>query len=320
MIKRTLVAFGISCVAVAASAQAPYPSAKPVRVVVPFPAGGPVDVIGRPVIEKLREALGQTFLMDFRPGAGSIIGSEMVARAEPDGYTLLFTASQHSVNPSVYTKLPYDTLKDFAPVSQLAVGPLVLVVHPNLPANNIRELIALAKSTPKKLNYASASAGSAFHMAAELMKSMAGVDMIHIPYKGGAPATTDLVAGQVDLMFGSSFAMPYVRAGRLRLLAVTTAERSSIMPDVPTVAESGLPGFHVDTWYGVLAPARTPRAVVDLLAREIDKAVRDPKIVQGLRELLLEPKGGTSEQFSEAIAREVPRWIKAAKEAGVKLD
>lgn len=301
-------------------AQAPYPSAKFVRVVVPFPAGGPVDVIGRPVMEKLGAALGQTFVMDFRPGAGSIIGSEFVARAEPDGYTLLFTASQHSVNPSVYSKLPYDTLKDFAPVSQVAVGPLILVVHPKVEAKNVQELIGLAKATPKKLNYASASAGSAFHMAAEIMKSMAGIDMVHIPYKGGAPATADLVAGQVDLMFASSFAMPYVRSGRLRLLAVTTAERSAIMPEVPTVAESGLPGFDVDTWYGVLAPVGTPRPTIELLAREIDRALRDPKIVAGLRDLLLEPKGGTPDQFASAIAREVPRWIKVAKEAGVKLD
>jgi tripartite-type tricarboxylate transporter receptor subunit TctC len=317
--KRFATAIFLACLAFSVHAQPAYPS-KPVRVIVPFPAGGPVDVIGRPVVEKLREALGQPFVMDFRPGAGSIIGSEIVARAEPDGHTLLFTASQHSVNPSVYTKLPYDTLKDFTPVSQVAVGPLILVVHPGVEANNVRELIELAKATPRKLNYASASAGSAFHMAAEIMKSMAGIDMVHIPYKGGAPATMDLVAGQVDLMFGSSFAMPHVRAGKLRLLAVTSARRSAIMPEVPTVAESGLPGFDVDTWYGVLAPAGTPRPVVELLAREIDKAVRDPKIVQGLRELILEPKGGTPETFAEAIAREVPRWIKVAKEAGVKLD
>jgi tripartite-type tricarboxylate transporter receptor subunit TctC len=310
----------LAMLATAAFGQAPYPQAKVVRVVVPFPAGGPVDVIGRPVMEKLRAQLGQSFIMDFRPGAGSIIGSEVVARAEPDGYTLLFTASQHSVNPSIYTRLPYDTLKDFAPVSQVAVGPLILVTHPAVQANNVRELIELAKKSPKKLNYGSASAGSAFHMAAEIMKTMAGIDMVHIPYKGGAPATADLLAGQIDLMFASSFAMPHVRNERLRLLAVTTAQRVALMPDVPTVAESGLPGFDVDTWYGVLAPAGVPKAIVDLLAREIDKAVRDPKVRQDLNNLLLEPKGGTPEQFGAAIAREVPRWIKVAKDAGIKLD
>ena len=320
MMIRLVAALLFAAAATQATAQVPYPSAKFVRVVVPFPAGGPVDVIGRPVLEKLRVALGQTFVMDFRPGAGSIIGSEIVARAEPDGYTLLFTASQHSVNPSVYAKLPYDTIKDFAPVSQVSVGPLILVVHPSVAAKNVRELIALAKSSPKKLNYASASPGSAFHMAAEIMKSMAGIDMVHIPYKGGAPATADLVAGQVDLMFGSSFAMPQVRADRLRLLAVTTAKRSPLMPEVPTVAESGLPGFEVDTWYGLFAPAATPRHIVELLSREIDKAIRDPKIVEDMHKLLVEPKGGTPEQFAAAISREIPLWIKVAKDANVKLD
>jgi tripartite-type tricarboxylate transporter receptor subunit TctC len=317
---KKILAVLLSAISLGALAQAQYPQAKPVRVVVPFPAGGPVDVIGRPVLEKLRAQLGQSFVMDFRPGAGSIIGSEIVARAEPDGYTLLFTASQHSVNPSVYTKLPYDTLKDFAPVSQVAVGPLILVTHPSLQAKTVQELIEAAKKSQKKLNYGSASAGSAFHMAAEIMKSMAGVDMVHIPYKGGAPATLGLVAGEVDLMFASSFAMPYVRSGKLNLLAVTTAQRSKLMPEVPTVAESGLPGFDVDTWYGILAPAGTPKPVVDLLAREIDRAIRDPKIVQDFANLLIEPKGGTPEEFAAAIQREVPRWIEVGKKADVKLD
>ncbi len=189
-----------------------------------------------------------------------------------------------------------------------------------MPARSVGELIALAKASPKKLNYASASIGSGFHMAAEIMKSMAEIDMVHIPYKGGAPATADLVAGQVDLMFSSSVVMPHVRADRLRLLAVTTAQRSPLVPDVPTIAESGLPGFDVDTWYGVLAPAGTPRPIVELLAREIDKAVRDPKLVESMRDLLTEPKGGTPEEFDAAIRREVSKWTKVAGEANVKLD
>lgn len=309
----------LALLAVPAWAQAPYPS-KPVRVIVPFPAGGPVDVVGRPIMERLRIALGQPFIMDFRPGAGSIIGSDAVARAEPDGYTLLFTASQHSINPSIHTKMPYDTLKDFAPVSRVVSGPLLLVVHPSVQAKNVAELIALAKASPKKLNYASAGIGSGFHMSAEIMKSTAGVDMVHIPYKGGGPATTDLLAGQVDLMFGSSVVMPHVRDNRLRLLAVTTAARSPFIPDVPTVAESGLPGFDVDTWYGVFAPAGTPRPIIDLLAREIDKAVRDPKLADSLRNLLVVPEGGTPEQFDAVIRREVVKWSKVAKEANVQLD
>lgn len=316
---RFAAAFVIAFAVLPASAQAPYPN-KPVRVIVPFPAGGPVDVVGRPIMEKLSAALGQPFVMDFRPGAGSIIGSDAVARSEPDGYTLLFTASQHSINPSIYEKLPYDTLKDFVAVSRVASGPLLLVIHPSVNAKNVSELIALAKSTPKKLNYASASLGSAFHLAAEVVKSMAKVDMVHIPYKGGAPATNDLLAGHVDLMFGSSVVMPHVRGDKLRLLAVTTGQRSPLIPEVPTVAEQGLPGFDIDTWYGVLAPAGTPKPIVDMLAKEIDKALADPKIAESLRNLLLVPVGGDPAQFDALINREVAKWRIVAKEANIVLD
>jgi tripartite-type tricarboxylate transporter receptor subunit TctC len=303
----------------ASYAETPYPN-RPVRVIVPFPAGGPVDVVGRPIMDKLSAALGQPFVMDFRPGAGSIIGSDAVARADPDGYTILFTASQHSINPSIYDKLPYDTLKDFVAVSRVASGPLLLVVHPSVQAKNVPELIALAKSSPRKLNYASASLGSAFHLAAEMMKSAAKIDMVHIPYKGGAPATNDLLAGHVDLMFGSSVVMPYVRDNRLRLLAVTTGQRSPLIPDVPTVAEQGLPGYDVDTWYGVLSPAGTPKPIVDLLARAIDKALQDPKIAETLRTLLLVPGGSDPAQFHAQIAREIAKWRIVAKEANITLD
>ena len=316
---RVVAALFASLLATSPTVAQQYPT-KPVRVIVPFPAGGPVDVVGRPVMEKLRVALGQPFVLDFRPGGGTLIGSEAVARAEPDGYTLLFTASQHSVNPSVHAKLPYDTINDFAPIARAAIGPLVLVVHPNVPARSVAELVALAKASLRKLNYASAGVGSGFHLAGELMKSMAGVDMVHVPYKGGAPATADLVAGHVELMFGSSVVMPHVRADRLRLLAVTTAQRSALIPEVPTVAETGLPGFDVDTWYGVLAPGRTPRAIVDLLAREIDKAVNDPKVVEDMRNLLLTPAGDTPERFDAVIRREVPRWIKVARDANIQAE
>lgn len=316
---RLAAAAFLAFVAVPASAQAPYPN-KPVRVIIPFPAGGPVDVVGRPIMDKLSAALGQSFVMDFRPGAGSIIGSDAVARAEPDGYTLLFTASQHSINPSIYEKLPYDTLKDFVGVSRVASGPLLLVVHPSVKANNVIELIELAKSSPKKLNYASASLGSAFHLAAEIVKSTAKVDMVHIPYKGGAPATNDLLAGHVDLMFGSSVVMPHVRGEKLRLLAVTTAKRSPLVPEVPSIAEAGLPGYDVDTWYGVLAPAGTPRPIITLLAKEIDKALTDPKIAESLRNLLLVPEGGDPAQFDALIGREVAKWRIVAKDANIVLD
>lgn len=298
-------------------AQAPYPS-KPVRVIVPFPAGGPVDVVGRPIADKLQSALGQPFILDFRGGGATIIGTDAVARAEPDGYTLLFTAAQHTINPAVHPQLPYDTLRDFVPVSQLATGPLLLVVHPTVPAHNVQELITLAKSSPKKLNFGSAGIGSAFHLAAEKFKNMAGIDMVHVPYRGGAPATADLVAGHVELMFSSSVVMPHVQADRLRLLGVTTAGRSPLLPQVPTVAEQGLPGYEVKTWYGVFAPTKTPRSIVDLLAREIQNAVRDPKYIELMRGLLLTPEGSTPEQFEVVIRREVPDWIKAAKDANVQ--
>jgi tripartite-type tricarboxylate transporter receptor subunit TctC len=298
-------------------AQAPYPS-KPVRVIVPFSAGGPVDIVGRPIMEKLQSTLGQPFVLDFRGGAASMVGTDAVARAEPDGYTLLFTAAQHTINPGIHPKLPYDTLRDFVAVSQVASGSLLLVVHPRVKASNVAELITLAKSSDRKLNYASAGVGSAFHLAAEKMKTMAGIDMVHIPYKGGAPAAADLVAGHVDLMFGSSVIMPHVQADRLRLLAVTTGKRSPLLPEVPTIAESGLPGYDVGTWYGVFAPANTPREIVDLLAREIQKAVRDPKFVQQMHNLMLTPEGNTPEEFDEIVRREVPEWTKAAKQANIE--
>ncbi len=312
---------GVAAVVLAATipsqAQAPYPT-KPVRVIVPFPAGGPVDVVGRPIAEKLQSALGQPFILDFRGGGATIIGTDAVARAEPDGYTLLFTAAQHTINPAIHPQLPYDTLRDFIPVSQLATGPLLLVVRPTVPAHNVQELITLAKSSPKKLNFGSAGIGSAFHLAAEKLKSMAGVDMVHVPYRGGAPATADLVAGHVDLMFSSSVVMPHVQADRLRLLGVTTAGRSPLLPQVPTVAEQGLPGYEVKTWYGVFTPTKTPRSIVDRLAREIQNAVRDPNYVALMRSLLLTPEGSTPEQFEAVVRREVPDWIRAAKDAAIE--
>jgi len=300
-------------------AQAPYPS-RPVRVIVPFPAGGSVDIVGRPLMEKLQNALGQPFVFDFRSGGASIIGTEAVARAEPDGYTLLFTAAQHTINPAVHIKLPYDTLGDFAAVSQVVTGPLLLVVYPGVPAHNVQELVTFAKSSSKKLNYASAGVGSGFHLAAEKMKTMAGIDMVHVPYKGGAPATADLIAGHVDLMFGSSVVMPHIWTDGLRLLGVTTANRSPLLPEVPTIAEQGLPGYEVKTWFGVFAPAKTPRPIVDLVAREIQNAVRDPKYAEHMRDLLLTPEGNTPEQFEQIVRHEVPEWIKAAKAANVQSD
>lgn len=300
----------------AAGAQANYPT-QPVKVIVPYAAGGPVDAIGRPVLDKLQRVMGQPFVFDFRAGGATIVGTGAVARAEPDGYTLLFTATQHSINPSVHAKLPYDTVEDFAAVAQVATGPLMLVVYPGVKATNLQELIALAKSSPKRLNYASAGVGSGFHLAAERFKVMAGIDIVHVPYKGGAPAVNDLVGGHVDLMIGSSVVAPLMREDRLRLLGVTSLKRSPLLPDAPTLAEQGLAGYDAPTWFGIFAPAKTPKAIVDRLAREIAAIGREPEIVAHLRKFVVEPGVTTPEAFDAIVRREVPQWIKVAKDAGI---
>ncbi len=317
---RALLVASMALCANTAWAQARYPS-KPIRMINPFPAGGPVDVVGRPVMDRLRVALGQPVLMDYRPGGGSVIGSEAVARAEPDGYTLLFTASQHAINPAIYPKLPYDTARDFIPVAIIATGPFLLAVNPAVPARNVSELIALARSKPGSLNYGSASPGSGFHMTGEMFKLMAGLNIVHVPYKGGAPLTTDLVAGHVDMAFSSIVAvLPHIRAGRLRGLAVTTPERSALAPEFPSMAEAGVPGFDADTWYGVFAPAGTPREVVELLHREIERILKEPEIRDLFNKVGVEPGTGTSEQFAARISRDMAKWLKVAKESGAKLD
>ena len=313
----------VAALAVAAMSQAwaqSYPT-KPVRVINPFPAGGPVDVVGRPVLEKLRAELNESFIMDYRPGAATVIASELVAKAPPDGYTLLFTASQHAINPAVHKKLPYDTAKDFAPISPVAQGPFVLVVHPSVTASNVRELIALAKAQPGKLNFASAGSGSGFHMAGEMLKTLAGVDIVHVPYKGGAPAATAVLAGEVHMLFASPAAvMPQVSAGKLRLLAVTTAQRSPLVPGAPSMAEAGVPGYDADTWYGLFAPVGTPADIVSQLAQRIDRIVKSPEIRELYAKAGLEPAGGTPSEFAARIARDMAKWAKVAKETGAKVD
>ncbi|MGZ9065737.1 MAG: tripartite tricarboxylate transporter substrate binding protein [Burkholderiales bacterium] len=287
----------------------------------PFPPGGPVDVVGRPVFDRMRAEIGQPMLVDYRPGAGTIIGSELVAKAPPDGYTLLATAGQHAINPSVYAKLPYDTLRDFAPVSMLGTGPYVVGVHPSVPARTLRELIALAKSRPGKMNFASASSGSGFHMAGEMFKLMAGVDIVHVPYKGGAPAATALLTGEVDMMFSSTAAvLPHISSGRVRALAVTTQQRFAQLPGVPTMAEAGLPGFEADAWYGVFAPAATPRDIIANLSEHINRVVQLPDVREAYAKAGLEPAGGTPQQFNARFIADYKKWAKVAKASGAKAD
>ena len=310
----------ISVFAMESFAQTPYPT-KPIRMVNPFPPGGPVDVVGRPVFDRLRASLGQPVIVDYRAGAGSIIGSEIVAKAPPDGYTFLATAGQHAINPSVYAKLPYDTLRDFAPVSMLATAPYVVALHPSVPAANLRALIALAKSRPGKMNFASASPGSGFHLAGEMFKLMAGVDIVHVPYKGGAPAATALLTGEVDMMFSSTApVLPYITSGRIRALAVTTRERFAQLPNVPTIAEAGLPGFEAQAWYGVFAPAATPREIVLRFSEAIDRVLKTPEMRQIYAPSGLEPAGGTPQQFSTRVVTDLQKWAKVAKASGAKVD
>jgi tripartite-type tricarboxylate transporter receptor subunit TctC len=311
------VVFGIAAPALAQT----YPT-KPIRMVVPFPPGGTTDILGRVAAQKLSEALGQQVIVDNRPGAGGNIGTEAVAKSPPDGYTLLTDpGSTLTMNPSLFAKLPFDPLKDFAPVSILAAVPNLLVVHPSLPVRNVKELIALAKARPGQLNYASSGAGQSTHLSMELFKSMARVNMTHVPYKGSSPAITDLLGGHVLLMFDNMpSALPHAKAGKLRGIAVSTAKRSPVTPDVPTVAESGLPGFEVSVWFAVLAPAGTPREIVERLNGVLVKALKSADVRERLSSQGAEPIGDTPAEFTAVMKRDLLKWAKVVKDADIKLD
>ena len=306
--------------AVGAAAQE-YPS-RPVRFIVPFPPGGGNDTMARTIGNKLAVALSQQFVVDNRAGAGGVIGAEMAARAAPDGYTLfLGGVASHGIVPNLQPKLGYDPVKDFAPISLIASAPLILVVHPTVPAKNVNELVQLAKSKPGQLNFASNGTGGSSHLAAELFMMMTGIRMVHVPYKGLSPALTDLLSGQVQLMFSSAVAMlPQVRSGRLRALAMTSAKRSAAMPDVPTVAESGVPGYGTASWYGILAPARTPQVIIERLNREIVKVVQLPDVRERLLSEGADPVGSSSGEFAAHIGRELARWSQVIKLAKIKAD
>ena len=298
-----------------------YP-AKPIRLVAPSTPGDAPDVIARMVADKLSIALGQQVVVENRPGAGGVVGSEIVAKALPDGYTLIMgNAGSHGINAAVYSKLPYDIQRDFAPVSQIAIAPNIFVVNPDIPAKSIPEFVAYAKARPGQLAYASGGNGSSAHMSMELLKSMAGIELIHVPYKGSSPALTDVMAGQVAVMsVNMPPAVPLVKAGKLRALAVTTRTRSPLMPEVPTVAESGLPGYETVAWFGVLAPAGTPKEIVNRLSVEIAKIARSPEMRERLVSLGAEPVGGTPDEFAAVIARDIAKWTALAKSVGIKVD
>ncbi len=320
LLRRFALGASLALVAAWASAQA-YP-VKPIRIVVPFPPGGATDILARDVAQKLTEAWGQQVIVDNRPGAGGNIGSELVAHSAPDGYTLeMGTVGTHAINASLYAKMPYDHVKDFAPVILVAGVPNVLVVNNAVPANSVAELIAYAKANPGKLNFASSGNGTSIHLSGELFKVMAGVQMTHIPYKGSAPALQDLLGGQVQLMFDNlPPSLPQIKAGKVRALAVTSLTRAPALPDVPTIAESGLPGFEASSWFGVLAPAGTPPAIVAKLNAEIAKWLATPEAKEKLAKQGANAAGGTPEDFAKHIAAETAKWAKVVKDSGAKID
>jgi len=318
-----LVAFGGTAIAQSTStgsAQA-YPS-KPVRMIVPFPPGGATDIVARLIAQKLTEAWGIQVIVDNRAGAGGTIGSDIAAKSAPDGYTILMgTSSTHAVAPSLYSKLSYDPVRDFAPVTLVASATILLAVHPSLPARNVRDLIALAKKQPNVLSFASSGSGGISHLVGEHFKSVAGVSMVHIPYKGDTPALIDLVSGQVHLMFGTAVSfLPYVKTGRLNALAVTNPKRSPIVPNVPTVAESGLAGFEALQWFGILAPAATPKDMIAKLHADTVRAVRLQDVRDRMTSLGAEVVGSTPAEFAAFQRADTAKWAKVVKESGAKID
>src|SRR5262249_34695410 len=315
---RALLALPFLLSPAAVCAQA-YP-AKAVRVIVPLAPGGSTDVLARLVAAKLAEAWGQTVLVENRGGGGTTLGVDMVAKAAPDGYTLLMVTSAFAVNFSLMEKVPYKA-SDLVPLSNVAQTPNVLAVHPSIPARSVKELIALLRARPGELTYSSGGIGGSTHLAGELFKLLARVDMVHVPYKGGSPAVTDLVGGPVTMTFGNlTTILPFARAGRLRPLAVTSARRSPTLPDVPAMAEAGVPGFEAATWNGLMAPAATPRDIVAKLNSDIVKALRLPDLREKLAANALEPIGDSSAEFGAFIAREIERWAKVVKVASLKAE
>lgn len=302
-------------------AQQGYP-VKPIRMVVPQPAGGTSDILARIAGQKITEATGQQVVAENRAGAGGNIGTELVARAAPDGYTLLTVAgSTLTVNPSMYRKLPFDTLKDLAPITIIAEVPNILIVHPSLPVKSVRELIAFARARPGELNYASTGAGQSTHLAMELFNTMAGVRIVHVPYKGGGQALPDLLGGHVSLMFGSvTSSLPHVKAGKLRALGVSTLKRLPTMPQLPTVSESGLPGFEVTVWYGMLAPAGTPRSIIMRVNSIVVAALKNPDMQLRLSAQGAQAIGNTPEQFETQVRSDLVKWARVIKASGATLD
>ncbi len=313
--------------AVAAHAQTPSPGptqpfpTKPLRIVIGFTPGGATDITARAVAQKLTESFGQQVIVDNRPGAASNIGAEAVARAAPDGYTLFLGSVSTSINPSLYSKLAYDPLRDFAAIALIANTPFLLVTHPSVPARNVKELIAFIRARPGELNYATAGAGSGAHLFMELFNAMAGLKSNPVPYRGAVAGANDVMAGQIPMMFDNIFStLPLSRAGKFRALAISTAQRTAIAPEIPTVAEAGLPGYDANAWFGLFVPAATPKDLIARLNAEVVKGLATPDMRERLHGLGATPGGGTPEQFAVFFRNEVAKWARVVKQAGVRLD
>ncbi|HEX4942969.1 MAG TPA: tripartite tricarboxylate transporter substrate binding protein [Usitatibacteraceae bacterium] len=294
---------------------------KPVKIVVPFAAGGPADIYARAVGEKLSQVLGQSFVIEDKPGGGSIVGTDLVAKSAPDGYTLLMMSNTHTVNESLIPDKPFVLMRDFVPVAPVNYSDLVMVVHPSVPAATVKEFVSLAKAQPGKLNYASSGPGTPYHMAGELFKAMAGVDVVHVPYKGSSGARTDILGGQVQMMFDAITTMaPQVRAGKLRALGTTGKVRSSVLPEVPTVSEAGVAGYETVIWLGILAPAGTPRAIVERLNSEITKITAMPEMREAWAKQGATAMSMTTEEFGRYLREDIEKWSRIVKISGAKAD
>ena len=303
-----------------ARAQTAYP-AKPIRFIIPYPPAGGTDITARIISQRMAQNMGVQILIDNRGGAAGNIGTDVASKAAPDGYTVLYTLSSHTINPAIYPKLPFNVEKDFLPVTLAATIPQILVANPSLPANSVKELIALAKANPGKLNYASPGTGSPGHLAGELFKIMSGTDIVHVPYKGGGPAVADVIAGQVQLLFVSiPAALSFVKAGKLKALGVTTVTRTGSAPEIPTIAEAGIPDYEVSSWFGALVPAGTPPAIVARLHQEFVKALASPEVKDALAQQGADALGNTPAEFDAIIRSELRKWAKLTQEAGIKAE
>ena len=313
------VAFAFTCVVLGVSAQS-YPT-KPVKIIVPFAAGGPADIYARVLGEKLQAALGQSFVIEDRPGGGAIVGTDAVVKSAPDGYTLLMMSNTHTVNESLFAEKPYQLMRDLLPVAPVNYSDLVMVVHPSVPAATLGEFLALARAKPGAMNYASSGPGTPYHMAGERLKAMAGVDIVHVPYKGSSGARTDILGGQVQMMFDAITTMaPNVRAGKLKALGTSGKVRSAVLPEVPTLSEAGVPGYDAVIWLGIMAPAGTPRAIIDRLNTEITRAANSPEMKEAWARQGAVAMSMTPEEFGRYMREDIEKWARIVKISGAKPD